>query len=167
MIWKRILGLFNDWYKLFAAYKKEELTLPSVVIKSVEVDKLVTYFEHAYFNVTNHLHMTEYESEFIFYKWISQWKFKGFFFFNNDGIVSGKAVVDEVSVLVQRPQLNHKAFTVRVNVKSEVAKTVVVKFFLAPKYDSKGYEIPLHQNTENFFMLDQFLYDCEYHDKFQ
>lgn len=75
--------------------------------------------------------------------------------------------MDEVSVLVQRPQLNHKAFTVRVSVKSEVAKTVVVKFFLAPKYDSKGYEIPLHQNTENFFMLDQFLYDCEYHDRFQ
>ncbi|CAH2043553.1 unnamed protein product, partial [Iphiclides podalirius] len=132
MIWKRVLGLFTYWQKQFSAYKKEELALPSVVIKSVEVDKLVTYFEHTYVNVTNHLHMNDFES---------------------------KAVADDISVVVQRPQLNHKTFNVRVNVKNEVAKTVVVKFFLAPKYDSDGYEIPLHVNTENFYLLDQFLYD--------
>ncbi|CAK1586888.1 unnamed protein product [Parnassius mnemosyne] len=74
-------------------------------------------------------------------------------------VIKSKEVVDDVRVLVQRPQLNHKVFTVRVNVKSDVAKTVAVKFFLAPKYDSKGYEIPLHVNTENFFLFDQFLYD--------
>lgn len=66
MIWKRVLGFFHDWHKQFGAYKKEELILPSVVIKSVEVDKLVTYFEHTYYNVTNHLHMSEYESEYFF-----------------------------------------------------------------------------------------------------
>ncbi|CAG4955903.1 unnamed protein product [Parnassius apollo] len=132
MIYKRVLGLFTSWQKYLPAYKHEELALPSVVIKSVEVDKLVTYFEHTYVNVTNHLHMNKHES---------------------------KEVVDDVSVLVQRPQLNHKVFTVRVNVKSDVAKTVAVKFFLAPKYDSKGYEIPLHVNTENFYMLDYFLYE--------
>lgn len=73
----------------------------------------------------------------------------------------GKVKADEVSVLVQRPQLNHKVFKTRVHVKSDVAKTVVVKFFLAPKYDSKGYEIPLHENTENFFQFDQFVYECK------
>ncbi|XP_068618115.1 acidic juvenile hormone-suppressible protein 1-like [Battus philenor] len=132
MIWKRVLGLFSDWQKKLPLYKVEELKVPSVEIRSVEVDKLVTYFEHSYYNVSNHLYMNERES---------------------------KAVVDEVSVLVQRPQLNHKVFTFRVNVSSEVAKSVVVKFFLAPKYDSKGYEIPLHENYENFFLFDQFVYD--------
>lgn len=68
---------------------------------------------------------------------------------------------NKVNVVVQRPQLNHKVFQVRLNVKSDVATTVVVRFFLAPKYDSYGYEIPLHKNTENFFLLDQFTWDCK------
>ncbi|XP_013179925.1 PREDICTED: acidic juvenile hormone-suppressible protein 1-like [Papilio xuthus] len=131
-IWKRVLGLFTAWQKTLPSYDVHQLTVPSVTIKSVEVDKLVTFFENVYLNVTNHLHLNEHES---------------------------KAVADDVTVLVQRPQLNHKVFTVRVNVTSEVAKTVLVKFFLAPKYDSNGEEIPLHLNTENFYLLDIFPYD--------
>ncbi|XP_049876502.1 acidic juvenile hormone-suppressible protein 1-like [Pectinophora gossypiella] len=132
MIWKRVLNLFTYWQRQLPLYKPEELALPSVKIQKVEVDKLVTYFEHSYVNVTNHLHLTKHERT---------------------------GVVDEVSVLVQRPQLNHKVYQVRVNVKSEAAKTVVVRLFLAPKYDSRGYEIPLHQNTENFVLLDQWTHD--------
>lgn len=74
---------------------------------------------------------------------------------------TAKELYDQVSVLVQHPRLNHKKFQVRVNVKSEVAKTVLVKFFLAPKYDSHGYEIPLHVNSYNFMQLDEFVYDCK------
>ncbi|XP_047992356.1 acidic juvenile hormone-suppressible protein 1-like [Leguminivora glycinivorella] len=132
MIWKRVLNLFDLWHQQLPLYKPEELAFPAVTIHKVETDKLVTYFEHTYVNVTNHLHMNDFER---------------------------KVVVDDVSVLVQVPRLNHKVFQVRVNVKSEVAKTVLVKFFLAPKYDSHGYEIPLHLNTENFFQIDQFTYD--------
>lgn len=69
---------------------------------------------------------------------------------------------DHVSVVVQHPRLNHKPFTVKVHVKSDVAKKAVVKFFLAPKYDSEGFEIPLHLNTENFWQFDEFTYDCKY-----
>lgn len=72
------------------------------------------------------------------------------------------AKVSPVSVLVQRPQLNNKVFKVRVNVKSDVSKKVVVKFFVGPKYDSKGLEIPLQENSQNFFQIDQFIYECKY-----
>nr|AAT76805.1 hexamerine [Helicoverpa armigera] len=132
MIWKRVLGLFQMWQEKLPLYKKEELALPQVAIQKVDVDKLVTYFEYTYLNVSSHLHM------------------------NQDEV---KGYYDQVSVLVQQPVLNHKRFQVRVNVKSEVAKTVLVKFFLAPKYDSQGYEIPLHINTQNFMQLDEFTYD--------
>lgn len=64
MIWKRVLHLFTLWQEQLPPYKPEDLALPSVVIKSVETDKLVTYFEHTYVNVTNHLHMNEVESKF-------------------------------------------------------------------------------------------------------
>lgn len=74
---------------------------------------------------------------------------------------SVKSGYDHLSVLVQHPQLNHKVFKVKVNVKSDVAKPVLVKFFIAPKYDSKGFEIPLHKNVENFFQFDVFTYECK------
>lgn len=76
-------------------------------------------------------------------------------------ITPGKAVAEDTTVLVQRRQLNHKPFQIRVNVKSDVAKPVTVRFFLAPKYDSKGYEIPLHLNSENVYTLDEFKYECK------
>ncbi|KAJ2945586.1 hypothetical protein O0L34_g410 [Tuta absoluta] len=132
MIYKRVLNLFSYWQKQLPMYKPDELALPSVQINKVEVDKLVTYFEHTYVNVTNHLFLNEHER---------------------------KEVVDDISVVVQRPQLTHKVFQVRINVKSDVAKTVVVRLFLAPKYDSHGYEIPLHHNFENFVLLDQFTHE--------
>lgn len=74
----------------------------------------------------------------------------------------GEAQHEDVSVLVQHPILNHKPFNIHVHVKSKVAKTVAVKFFLAPKYDSKGVDIPLHENTENFVMFDHFLYNGKF-----
>ncbi|CAK1555806.1 unnamed protein product [Leptosia nina] len=131
MIWKRAFTFFTLWASYLPKHEMETLSLPSVTIKKVESDKLVTYFEYKYLNVTNALYLNERES---------------------------KMVEDEVSVLVQRPQLTNKVFNVRVHVKNDVAKKVVVRFFLAPKYDSNGYEIPLHLNTENVFQLDQFVY---------
>ncbi|XP_075980272.1 acidic juvenile hormone-suppressible protein 1-like [Anticarsia gemmatalis] len=132
MIWKRVLGLFNQWQEQLPYYKTEELALPQVAIQKVEVDKLMTYFENTYMNVTNHLYANEEE------------------------VKQGRELV---SVLVQRPRLNHKEFQIRVNVNSEVAKTVVVRLFLAPKYDGQGSEIPLHINSQNFFLFDEFVHE--------
>ncbi|KAL4709003.1 hypothetical protein ACJJTC_005864 [Scirpophaga incertulas] len=130
MIWKRVLNLFNYWQQQMPFYTQEELGLPGVVINSVDVDKMVTYFENTYMNVTNHLHLNEYESAHV---------------------------TNTKSVVVQIPRLNHKVFSVRVSVKSDAPKQVVVRMFLAPKYDSAGVEIPLHVNSVNFFQFDQFI----------
>ncbi|XP_022823141.1 acidic juvenile hormone-suppressible protein 1-like [Spodoptera litura] len=132
MIWKRVLGLFQLWQEKLPPYKREELALPQVAIQKVDVDKLVSFFEYTYRNVSAFLHMNEEEA---------------------------KEFYDQESVLVQYPRLNHKKFQVRVHVKSEVAKSVLVKFFLAPKYDSHGFEIPLHVNSQNFLQFDEFVYD--------
>lgn len=63
MIWKRILKLFTLWNTYLDVYKPEELAYPTVNIQKVEVDKLVTYFEYTYLNVTNALPMNEFESK--------------------------------------------------------------------------------------------------------
>lgn len=65
MIMKRVLKLFQWWHESLPPYTREELALPSVEIQKVDVDKLVTYFEYTHLNVTNHLHMTEYECKCI------------------------------------------------------------------------------------------------------
>ncbi|KAF9416840.1 hypothetical protein HW555_005970 [Spodoptera exigua] len=70
-----------------------------------------------------------------------------------------QVAIEKVDVDKLHPRLNHKKYQVRVHVKSEVAKTVLVKFFLAPKYDSHGYEIPLHVNSHNFLQIDEFVHD--------
>nr|AHL24706.1 riboflavin binding hexamerin [Corcyra cephalonica] len=134
MIVKRVLNLFNLWHEQLPHYTKEELSVPGVIIQNVDVGELLTYYDYTYYNVTNHLHLTEVESHNVF---------------------------NTKSVLVQRPRLNHKVFTVRVNVKSEAAKHVTVRFFLAPKYDGYGHEIPLHINSHNFFLLDVFDYELK------
>lgn len=65
MIWKRVLRLFTLWQEQLPLYKPEELALPSVQIKKVEVDKLTTYFELKLVNVTNHLHLDEQERKIV------------------------------------------------------------------------------------------------------
>ncbi|KAL4709054.1 hypothetical protein ACJJTC_005915 [Scirpophaga incertulas] len=131
MIWKRVMRMYTQWHMTLPRYTREELVVPDVAIEHVEVDKLVTYWDHAYTNVSMQLYMTEQERA--------------------DGGV-------HESVLVETRRLNHEDFTIKIKVKSHVAKNVNIKFFLAPKYDSAGNEIPLHENSENFFLFDTFIH---------
>nr|AAB86645.1 riboflavin binding hexamerin precursor [Hyalophora cecropia] len=132
MIWKRVLKLFSLWHHRLPQYKNEELALTDVTIEKVEVDKMVTYHEYTYTNISAAIHMNEVQSQLMY---------------------------DKESVLVQYARLNHKKFNIRVQVSSKVTKKVEVKFFLAPKYDSRGFEIPLHANSENFFLLNHFVHE--------
>ncbi|XP_041982125.1 acidic juvenile hormone-suppressible protein 1-like [Aricia agestis] len=132
IMWKRIFNIIKVYQSLLPAYSHEDLALPGVKIQKVDADKMLTYFELNFLNVTNELYMNE---------------------------VERKLGYDEVSVLVQRPELVHKHFNIRIHVNNDVARKVLVNVFLAPKYDSAGKEIPLHLNTENFFQLDEFVYD--------
>ncbi|KOB74357.1 Storage protein 1, partial [Operophtera brumata] len=126
--------LFNHWNKIVRYYTPEQLSVSGVKIEKVETDKLVTFMQKTYVNLTNALPLNENER---------------------------KQGADEVSVLAEYSRLNHKDFTIKVNAKSEAAKTVLVKFFLAPKYDSKGNKINVRLNTENFFQFDEFTYELK------
>lgn len=77
MIWKRVLGLFQQWQEKLPHYKPEELAMPQVAIEKVDVDKLVTYFEYSYMNVTSGLPMNVEEGIFHFIS--GELKFISFF----------------------------------------------------------------------------------------
>lgn len=53
MIWKRIVNLYDLWVSYLPKYRVEDLAVPDVQIQKVEVDKLVTYFEQSYVNISN------------------------------------------------------------------------------------------------------------------
>lgn len=59
------MNLFEAWQKQMPLYKSEDLSCPAVDIEKVEVDKLVTYFEQTYMNVTSHLWMNDVEGTFL------------------------------------------------------------------------------------------------------
>lgn len=63
MIWKRVLNLFSLWQHQLPKYTKEELALPKVIIDKVDVDKLVTFFEYTYMNISAFIHMDEVQSK--------------------------------------------------------------------------------------------------------
>lgn len=57
---------------------------------------------------------------------------------------------------IRQPRLNHKAFTVTIDVKSDVPTDAAFKIWIGPKYDSNGYPITIEKNWQNFFELDWF-----------
>lgn len=59
---------------------------------------------------------------------------------------------------MRQPRLNHKPFTVTVDVKSDVAADAVFKIFMGPKYNGEGYPITLEDNWMNFVELDWFVH---------
>lgn len=52
-LYKRYVGYFTQYKSLLTPYTKEELSFPGVKIENVEVDKLVTYFDHFDTEITN------------------------------------------------------------------------------------------------------------------
>lgn len=57
---------------------------------------------------------------------------------------------------MRQARLNHKAFSVNIEIKSDVAAEAILKIFMAPKYASNGVPITLEDNRMTFVQLDFF-----------
>lgn len=110
-------------------YTYQQLSHDGITIKSVEFDRLVTYFETFLADLTNAVYVTPEEFEH-----------------------------DTFRVQVAQERLNHKPFTYKVNVDSTQDLDAVVKVFLGPKYDEYGRYINLTNNWMNFVQFDHFHY---------
>ncbi|OAL68708.1 hexamerine [Trichophyton violaceum] len=133
-IYKGYMQYFMEYKNQLPHYTREELLSSGVKVMNVEVDKLMTYFEPVYANISNVMYLDEHEV---------------------------KNMMENLHVLVRQMRINHKPFNTKITVKSEVAKTVYVKLFLGPKYDNHGLEIPLNENRFNFVELDEFKYEMK------
>ncbi|CAG4955895.1 unnamed protein product [Parnassius apollo] len=128
-LYSRILKYFIQYKEYVPTYTQDVLHYIGVKINDVKVNKLVTYFDFFDFDVANSLYFSPEQ--------LKTYKFTPF--------------------KVRQPRLNHKPFTVTVDVKSDVEGDAVFKIFMGPKYNGEGYPISLEDNWMNFVELDWFV----------
>ncbi|KAI5630687.1 hemocyanin, ig-like domain-containing protein [Phthorimaea operculella] len=128
-LYSKILKYFVEYKKWLEPYSHEKLNFPGVKINDVHVDKLVTYFDFFEYDITNGIYKSNEEIK-----------------------------TDDTRYLVRQPRLNHKPFTVSIDIKSEFEGEASFKIFLGPKYDGNGFPIGLENNWMNFVELDWFKY---------
>jgi Hemocyanin, ig-like domain len=128
---KRMDYIFGIYKKHLPAYTHDDLIFPGVKIESLEVDKLITYFDTFDMALDNAMSIGAVE----------------------DGV--------KVNIQVRQMRLNHKPFTFKVKVASDKAATVMVRVFLGPKFDSLGNEYTLDQLHLHMIELDRFTHKSE------
>ncbi|KPI97034.1 Arylphorin subunit alpha [Papilio xuthus] len=129
-LYSRILKYFIQYKEYLTPYTQDLLHYVGVKVTDVKVDKLVTFFEYFDYDVTNSV------------------------FFTPEQLKTEKFTPYKV----RQPRINHKPFTVTVDIKSEVEGDAVVKVFLGPKYNGEGFPLTLEDNWMNFIELDWFVH---------
>ncbi|XP_060804780.1 arylphorin-like [Amyelois transitella] len=126
-LYGKIINYIIEYKGWLEPYTRDNLHYVGVKINDIQVDDLVTYFEYYDFNITNAMYFSSKGSSDYYHNFI-----------------------------VRQPRLNHKPFTVTFDIKSDVASEVVIKLFMAPKYDGEGRLLTLEENYMNFVELDCF-----------
>jgi hypothetical protein len=133
----QLLGMITDVYWRFKhqlpAYEQEELLLPGVKIQDVEVSELKTHFDLVDYDVTNLMN-------------------------EKMSFIDGEFVWDK-TLLARQMRLNHIPYDFIIKVKSEQAKKVIVRTYLAPDFDEYGQKIDIMEQQKYFLVLDAFVYD--------
>lgn len=100
-------------------YTREQLMFPGVSIEKIEMDRLITYFDEFYSDISQAVYYSEDEL---------------------------KKPENNFFVRAKQYRLNHKPFTYKIHVKSDKDTQAVVKIFVGPKYDEYGRYINISQN---------------------
>ncbi|KAH8296130.1 hypothetical protein KR054_002210 [Drosophila jambulina] len=135
MFYKSIAQVYFKFMHYLPKYTKEQLLMPGVTLKHVEVSELTTYFDLVDFDVTNMLN-----DKMVFHE--------------------GKFVWDK-SLFARQMRLNHKPFTYTYTIESDKVEKVVIRAFLGPKYDEFGRTFSLAENRMNFMEVDEFYYELK------
>lgn len=145
MFLKRVFTFYSKFMSQLQPYSLQEVGFDGVRIDSVEVDKLMTYFDYFDADISNAVDIEYYNPEHL----SDLRRFGRISHYNGEDFV----------IKARQLRLNHLPFKVNVNVVSQVAVPSVVRIYLGPKYDEYGHLINLNDNRYNFVLLDVFKYD--------
>ncbi|XP_055316928.1 larval serum protein 2-like [Sitodiplosis mosellana] len=146
--WMFLKRVFNFYYKFMThlqPYTHQEIGFDGVKIESVEVDKLMTYFDYFDADISNAVDIEYYNPEHL----SDLRQFGRLSHYNGEDFV----------IKARQWRLNHLPFKLNINVVSQLATPSVVRIYLGPKYDEYGHLITLNDNRYNFVLLDTFKYD--------
>jgi len=129
MMYKKFMSYFHQHQEYTGPYKYDELFWQGVKVEDVAVDRLITYFDHFFSDISNAVVVDEKE-------------------FTEHGY----------EVRAHQYRLNHKPFNYKITVASDKDYDAFVKVFIGPKYDEYGREIDISRNWMNFYELDRFKY---------
>ncbi|RZC33552.1 Hemocyanin C domain containing protein [Asbolus verrucosus] len=130
--YKRIVLYFQKYKNHLHAYSEQDLTYQGVEVTNVEFDRLVTYFDYFYSDISNAVYVTpqEYEHE-------------------------------KVQIRARQQRLNHKPFTYKIHVSSDKEQQASVRVYIGPKYDEYGRHFNISQNRLNYVQFDHFTYQLK------
>ncbi|KAL1123477.1 hypothetical protein AAG570_002557, partial [Ranatra chinensis] len=126
MFLNRLMYIFKHHKDAMPAYTKNDLHFPGVKIESVEVSKLITYFDHFDIDATYGLPIPADKS------------YKDYHYFG------------------MQSRLNHKPFTYKLTVSSDHPTDAIVRIFIGPKFDSEDHPLTLDEAREAYVELDRF-----------
>lgn len=115
-------------------YTQDELTCPGVKFESVNIDKLVTFFDNCDTFINNALSVESFK----------------------EGM--------KLRVKTRRYCLNYKPFTYHFNINSDKETKVMLKIFLGPAFDDVHKEKDLsylHEYYKYFLQMDNFNITCK------
>ncbi|OAD55591.1 Arylphorin subunit beta [Eufriesea mexicana] len=128
-MYQNILDYYHRYKENVPRYTTEDLSFTGVTIETVNVDELVTFFDH-------------FES-----------------MLNNGLSIRSHREAKNLLIRTRQYRLNHKRFTYHITVNSNRNTKGMVRIFLGPKYDEFGHELDLVHNYKNFLQMDEFIVD--------
>lgn len=134
VFYKRIFFFYEAFVNKMPAYKKSDFYFDGVKFQSVEMDKLLTYFDHFTADITNAVDVA---------------------------IDTKDNIKSQLEFKVEVPRLNHVPFNVKMQVISEKEQKAVFTIFVGPKYDSYGNVLDFNENRNNFWELDRWFVDLK------
>lgn len=145
-LYKRIIGFYWQFKDHLPHYTYDEINFEGVKIESVEMDKLVTYFDRFDADITNAVDVEVYDEK------TPETDLKKF------GKIAHYQGEDFI-IKARSTRLNTVPFTYKLSVSSEKAVKGVIRAYLGPKYDSYGNVYHVNDNRENFVLLDVFAFE--------
>lgn len=142
---KRVFVFYYKFSENLTPYTYKEIGFDGVRIESVDVDKLITYFDYFDADITNAVDVEYYKQDRL----TEFGRFGRVSYYNGEDFV----------IKARQMRLNHAPFKVNIKLDSNVAAPAVVRIYLGPKYDETGRLLTLNENRFNFVLLDKFRYD--------
>lgn len=158
-LYGRLIRYYWQWSNKLEPYSEDDINFDEVKIESVELDRLVTYFDKFDADISNAIDIEAVPVEPTPPKFAKFGKKSS----KDSSKESKESKEDDVPLIIKARQhrLNHLPFTLTLSVLSEKIQKASVKVFIGPKYDESGREFELNENRENFYELDKFIIDLK------